>query len=279
MAKGIIVLGMHRSGTSLVTRMLNLSGFEIGPDSIIMKPDPVFNPKGYWERTDIVEINDRVLYSIGCSWWKVSKLDINRVSQYERQIYREKLNEIINSFPDDKPFIIKDPRMILTHPLWHDIFTDVHFVFVHREPVEIAMSLHSRNKTPMFFGLILWEYYMLKYSHFLANKDYSLINYGCLITNPEYFANILFSELNKAGFTMPELSPELLVTVDLELYRHKALSFYIERYITAHTKMVSAAMNDKKINEIKTLICSNRTDELLELLMIYEEFVTKYNPT
>lgn len=278
MAKGVIVLGMHRSGTSLVTRMLNLSGFDIGPDNIIMKPDPVFNPKGYWERTDIVEINDRALYSIGCSWWKVSKLDINRVSQYERQLYGEKLKEIIASFPEDKPYVIKDPRMILTYPLWKDILTDVYFVVVHREPVEIAMSLHSRNKTPMFFGLILWEYYLLKYSLFLKNKQFTSINYGSLITNPEYFTKILFSELNSAGFTMPEVSPELLATIDMELYRHKALDYYNEKYITAHTKKISAAMNDKKIDEIEKLISSNRTDELLELLMIYEEFVAKYNP-
>lgn len=278
MSKGIVVLGMHRSGTSLVTRMLNLSGFAIGPEEIIMKPDPVFNPKGYWERTDIVELNDKVLYSIGCSWWKISKLDINRVSVEEKNEYRKKLIQIIASFPADKPFVIKDPRMILTYPLWQDILTDVSFVVVHREPVEVALSLHTRNKIPVLFGLVLWEYYLLKYSLFLAGKQFSMINYGSLITNPEYFTKILFDELTAAGFNIPVSESDVTSAIDMQLYRQKAMPYYNERYVTHHIQKLSTCFNDKKINEIDTIISSNRTDELLELLMIYEEYVAKYNP-
>src|SRR5438874_1070820 len=65
----VCILGMHRSGTSLLTRMLNLMGVHLGPEQLLMQPNSS-NPKGYWEHDGIVSLNDEILARLGGSWDK-----------------------------------------------------------------------------------------------------------------------------------------------------------------------------------------------------------------
>ncbi len=63
---GIVVLGMHRSGTSAVTRVLNLLGADVGPAAdLIAEYD---NPSGHWENKTLTACNDRILAAFGRSW-------------------------------------------------------------------------------------------------------------------------------------------------------------------------------------------------------------------
>ena len=63
----VCVLGMHRSGTSLITRVLNLLGVYLGPDAHLMTPNEN-NPSGYWEHQLITDLNDEILSRLGGSW-------------------------------------------------------------------------------------------------------------------------------------------------------------------------------------------------------------------
>jgi len=63
----LIVLGMHRSGTSSVTRLLNLAGAYFGPEGIATAPNEE-NPKGFWERRDVRSVCDTLLSSGGFDW-------------------------------------------------------------------------------------------------------------------------------------------------------------------------------------------------------------------
>lgn len=65
--KVIVVAGMHRSGTSLVARTLNLLGADLGPSSSLLPAAPD-NPSGFWEHRDVKELNDRLLASLGGTW-------------------------------------------------------------------------------------------------------------------------------------------------------------------------------------------------------------------
>ena len=63
----LCILGMHRCGTSLITRVVNLLGWHLGAEERLMKADQ-FNPKGYWEHQSIVDLNDEILRRLGGSW-------------------------------------------------------------------------------------------------------------------------------------------------------------------------------------------------------------------
>ena len=61
----VVILGMHRSGTSLVTKSIELLGYTLGDN---LMPSGVDNPKGFWEDLDIVQFNDKLLASNQTSW-------------------------------------------------------------------------------------------------------------------------------------------------------------------------------------------------------------------
>ena len=64
--QAVLVLGMHRSGTSAVTRFLNRLGAHL--PSKLIPPDADSNVHGFWEPRNIVDIHDELLASAGSSW-------------------------------------------------------------------------------------------------------------------------------------------------------------------------------------------------------------------
>ena len=71
----VLVLGMHRSGTSAVTRLLGISGLNVGDETALLPAHPSDNPTGYWERADLNAINDEILVSAGRAWNRVAGLE------------------------------------------------------------------------------------------------------------------------------------------------------------------------------------------------------------
>ena len=69
----IIVLGMHRTGTSALTRVLNLLGAELGSDLLAAQPD---NETGIWEHRPIMEIHERILGALDSDWHDVRPLPV-----------------------------------------------------------------------------------------------------------------------------------------------------------------------------------------------------------
>src|SRR5688572_6234943 len=109
----IAIAGMHRSGTSMVARLLQSCGLNLGQESDLApaKPD---NPDGFWENTNFVDINDEVLSSIGAGWdlprpfpsaWKDNR--------YLRRT-QAKAELLISSFRGTEPWGWKDPRNSVT---------------------------------------------------------------------------------------------------------------------------------------------------------------------
>ena len=109
-SRAICVLGMHRSGTSAVSRIINLLGVYLG------SPDELYgqrydNLKGFWERKDIVEFHDAMLQSICRRWDTALPLDEQWMSSEPVAGVRQHLKEIIvDAFHDQKIWAWKDPR-------------------------------------------------------------------------------------------------------------------------------------------------------------------------
>src|SRR5262245_32561331 len=64
---GICVAGMHRAGTSMVARLLNLCGVWLGPDDELVPAAPD-NPAGFWEHVSFVGLNEILLAAAGGTW-------------------------------------------------------------------------------------------------------------------------------------------------------------------------------------------------------------------
>src|ERR1700726_3099667 len=64
----ICVLGMHRSGTSVLTRVLNFLGVQLGSHAALTMEPVAYNPKGYWEHHELTSISDAIIKRHGGSW-------------------------------------------------------------------------------------------------------------------------------------------------------------------------------------------------------------------
>ena len=156
--RAIMVLGMHRSGTSAATRVLNLLGVELG--SRLMPPAPD-NPTGFWEHLDAVEIHDRLLGNLGRSWDDFRPLPADWLHSAPAQHAEQQIQQLIRSeFSDTPLWAVKDPRLCLFVPLWERVLRSLGIepcaLIVLREPAEIARSLHERNAIPAALGEALW---------------------------------------------------------------------------------------------------------------------------
>ncbi|MGH8631584.1 MAG: sulfotransferase family protein, partial [Burkholderiales bacterium] len=156
--QAILVLGMHRSGTSAVTRVLNLLGADI-PGAIM--PPQEDNPLGYWEPAGIVGIHSRIFSALGTSWHDPLPLpDDWFASPQARQFADEILEFLRGSVPNSTLFVVKDPRLCKLVPLWRDVLkrfdAEPAFILNMRHPLEVAESLQRRNRFSLEKGALLW---------------------------------------------------------------------------------------------------------------------------
>jgi GT2 family glycosyltransferase/glycosyltransferase involved in cell wall biosynthesis len=193
----IFVLGMHRSGTSVVTRLINLMGAYFGPQSASTGANPE-NPKGFWERRDVRDENDALLWSAGADWWKVADLSLERVPDDAVERFDTNVPTILQDLEAHRPWVVKEPRFCLLFPMWRRHVETPVCVLVHRSPVQVAYSLQHRNGFPLSFGVALWERYVLDSLSASADLPRLIVSYEEIMTAPVRQTDQLRQKL--AGF-------------------------------------------------------------------------------
>ena len=123
----IFVLGMHRSGTSVVTRLINLMGAYFGPEELSTGANPE-NPKGFWERRDIRDENDAVLWSAGADWWKVADFSLDRVPDDAVGRFNNNVPKILRDLEAHRPWVTKEPRFCLLFPMWNGVTNLINWI-------------------------------------------------------------------------------------------------------------------------------------------------------
>lgn len=135
------MIGPGRSGTSITMRVLNLLGVYIGPEEDLVAPGPG-GPKGFWERLDMMEIDDRLLRSQGGSWRSPPQLAPGWQASPELDAERARARALLSgAFGDRGLWGWKNPRASLTTPFWLDLVPDLRFVVCLRNPVDFASSI------------------------------------------------------------------------------------------------------------------------------------------
>lgn len=157
MAKLVIIAGMHRSGTSLVCRLLNLCGMALGDPDDLMPPAPD-NPEGFWENRRFLELNDAVLRANGEAWdW--AKATGPALTGPALEQLRPAAERLAQGFAEGPFRGWKDPRNSLTLRFWRSVVPEAHVVLVVRHPQEVARSLERRNHLSSTLALNLWFVY------------------------------------------------------------------------------------------------------------------------
>lgn len=147
----LVILGMHRSGTSMLARELSQLGYHVGEPSELLESQPD-NPHGFYERRDVVGFNDELLLAAGGSWANPPE------ALLEENDTESRVRELVEGLGPG-PWLVKDPRMVLTWPCWESALEGTLVIFMYRAASAVAGSLQVRNGFPPDYGLALWELY------------------------------------------------------------------------------------------------------------------------
>ena len=182
-----VVLGMHRSGTSLCSHILSAMGIDMA-DDIDAVPS---NAKGHWERLEIMEYHERILrlfnrdffsplhdFPLPAAWWADP-----RVYQIRREIVA-----FLASRMGDGYFGFKEPRTVRLMPLWHQIFSDLKLVpkvvLCLRNPAQVSRSLKERDDLDPALGEYRWLIYMIDFFRYCGQFEICTVEYDDWFENP-----------------------------------------------------------------------------------------------
>ena len=241
----IVVLGTHRSGTSAFVRLINMMGASIGPAHLIGEPAPD-NEKGFWERSDVRDLNDALLSAQDSSWQNIYGFDTNRIDPQILDEYLRKVRKIIFQMDTQRPWVVKDPRLCLTFPLWRPLFEVPVCVVVHRSPFQVARSLQVRNGLSLSHGVALWEAYTRAALSGSTDLPRIILSYARLMDDPVAVVNEMhhfFTNCEIHGLHLPSRR-EINAFVEQRLHHQRGSFEDGEGILNQSQRKLAEAMED-----------------------------------
>jgi GT2 family glycosyltransferase len=185
--KMVVVLGMHRSGTSAIAGLLAQLGANFGHNLIPAAND---NRKGFFEDADLVAFNNELLAALGVAWnsckkiaWSAATLDRLHAE------YGDRACALLETITCDATgtHALKDPRISRLLPFWQQVFlrneVDVGFLWVIRNPDAVAKSLATRNCYSPETSCALWLRYNLDILEFKSQASVELVDFNKVLDN------------------------------------------------------------------------------------------------
>lgn len=154
----VCITGMHRSGTSMIARLLQRCGLYLGAGGDLLPPAPD-NPNGFWEHAEFVNINEALLNDLGGGWDYPPPLPDDWPDQPPVAELHSRARALVASFEGKGLWGWKDPRSSLTMPFWRRILPGLRVVLCLRNPHEVALSLRQRSRHSYALGMSLWQAY------------------------------------------------------------------------------------------------------------------------
>jgi hypothetical protein len=152
----VCIAGMHRSGTSMVTRLLNICGLYLGNEGDLLPADPN-NSEGYWENRHFVTLNDEILSELGGGWDFQPRKRLESADQLP--LLKSQALELVQNFSAYPNWGWKDPRNSLLLPFWTELLPSIKLVICVRNPLEVVNSLIKRNDFSPAHAFNLWWAY------------------------------------------------------------------------------------------------------------------------
>ncbi|MHB1620145.1 MAG: methyltransferase domain-containing protein [Sulfuricella sp.] len=235
----LIVLGMHRSGTSALTGVLSMLGADPGP--LLMPGQDGVNPKGFWEHTEIVALHEGLLAALDSSWQDERPLPDNWWQLPLVSPFRAALKEILQrDFSQSPVWILKDPRLCRLLPLWLEILRDLgatpQFVISLRNPFEVARSLDRRDRLPEARSCLLWLEHLLETERWTRGHPRVVVTYDQLLA--DWGAT---SRLIAEGLSLPFQTDDPVAAARIENFLEPSLR---------HHHAVKGALSDNRLSQL-----------------------------
>jgi hypothetical protein len=182
-SRAVLLLGMHRSGTSAIARGLGALSVYLGNDFLDAQPE---NPTGYWEDKGIVEVNERVLGALGLKWDDTSAIDRRTFERRRvRALRRDAIRYLKRTFTSTSLWGFKDPRTIRVLPFWQRTLRECEvedsYVVAIRNPRSVAASLFARQAMDADVAYRLWLVHMVPFFNDIIGKPFVVVDYDLLM--------------------------------------------------------------------------------------------------
>lgn len=185
LASPLIVLGMHRGGTSAFAGLLHGLGYDLGPT--LMQPVDGVNAKGFWEHLGVFRINEQLYSALGRSRFDPREMPQNwQCLPAFRTAVSDARGLIERDFSPAHPWAIKDPRFCRTLPVWLEAMEQLGYqpraVLVARNPRDVARSLQAQKwvDSPARSNLC-WLQHMLEAERYTRGIPRAIIGYDALV--------------------------------------------------------------------------------------------------
>lgn len=182
-----LILGMDRSGGSVLASCLKLLGFN--PGDLVMKGSKAEQSE-YFENKDITLVHDILLRDLGCTWDMIGSFPTGWEESQEARKASNTLSDILNSqfLNRDVPFVIRDPRISRLMPLWDRVLADMNvrssLILVMRHPMEVAKALQKRQSFDLLKSHLLWLLYNREAFAACRNREYIWVTFDQLLADP-----------------------------------------------------------------------------------------------
>ncbi|MBV8345088.1 MAG: glycosyl transferase family 1 [Candidatus Eremiobacteraeota bacterium] len=185
-SRAVLVVGMHRSGTSAIARGLAALGVYLGNDFLDAQPE---NPTGYWEDKGIVEIDERVLKALNLRWDDAAPIGPAGFRRLRiRMLQFAAARYLKRTFASHPLWGFKDPRTIRLLPFWRAVLrscrADDAYVLAIRNPRSIEHSLFRRQSMNAATAQRLWLVHMVPYLHLIRGRPMVVVDYDLLMREP-----------------------------------------------------------------------------------------------
>lgn len=267
----VVVLGFHRSGTSMVTRMLNLLGVDLGDEAALLAPEERDNARGYWEPRWMIELNDELLAVLGTSAFEPFRAESGWERSPTLDPLRERARTLLHEHFAERPqWGWKDPRTSLTLPFWRELVdAPLKCVVCVRSPADAVASALKRGVP----GIDRWTYAVSWLDHVAlplattTHEERLLVFYEDALRDPAGEARRVAAFLGVEQPSAAALEP-IVASVDPELRHHRtnAWDVAIDPGLPLETRTLYLQLRARRLLEAPAAdgAPAERIDEALE---------------
>jgi hypothetical protein len=179
----LLVLGMHRSGTSAVARVTNLLGADL--PRVVMGPNRG-NERGHWEPERLVACHDRLLQRLGSRWNDWQRLDTVGLSADTLADFKRELSELIDAdYSQSRFFVLKEPRLCRLVPFYAQLLREKdiepRYLLAVRNPLAVIHSLSDRDGIWPGRVALLWLRHALDAEYATRNASRAIVSFEHLL--------------------------------------------------------------------------------------------------
>ena len=183
--RAIVILGMHRSGTSALAGVLGRAG--AGLPANLMPATPA-NPRGYFESQLLYELHEEIFADAGVTWQDLLPPPPDWFRSGHAARFVDRLcKAVLEEFGDAPLMVLKDPRVCRLVPLWTRVFQRLGvapcYVIAVRHPLEVAASLEREHQMDPRKATLLWLDHLLRAEHDTRGQQRTVVSYDHLLTD------------------------------------------------------------------------------------------------